>query len=374
MLEDDINKNLVGYNGVSFEFVELFALMNKFFDRNNPRFKWDLDFKKNNVFYSSPDKVAIGKIKILDIIGMINSADNTKYNIFDDNVRTDQEDDSLQNDLKSTLEFNPERFFLFHNGVTVSCKTLETRNGEYLKLTDPQIINGCQSLKSLQKIYNDPNNDDLLKDSEILCRVFEGKNTNDVNAVCQSTNSQRPIYNWDLRANDLVQKVLQELLPENNLFYNRKKKKKKEGNKIYITDLAQWIHACVNEEPAAAKSSKKKLFDISCGDKSDYYLKIFKSNFPIQKVFGVCDNCIFVRDEIKKIKSKTSSKDKKSFLDNADFHIMAFVYKFGSKDSDSVRVAVKKCWQIVKDMRVEKEYSYNNIFKNSKTWSKLTSL
>jgi len=366
-------KSLSKFKRISVRFINTDIIINKFFDKSEDKFNCNITFDNDDVFCDSKNKIAIGKIKVSKIIKIIEDSKNPKinYNIFDDNVRDDQENETLDDDLKQTLKENPERFFLFHNGITMSCLKLKTTNSESFDLTNPQVLNGCQSLKSLQRIYD--KNKKLFNNSTILCRLFEGKNNNDINSVCQSTNSQRPITTWDLRTNDIVQKILEEILSFFNYSYNRKRNKDKNNNKIYITDLAQWISACMNKEPAVAKSSKKKLFDVTKGENSDYNKKIFRLDRDIKKIVILCDKCIFIKKELKKIKMK-SDKDAKSFLDHADFHIMSHVYNFGKKDIKSIKTAIKKCKLTAKDMKKKhgEEYSYNNIFKNPETWTLLS--
>jgi hypothetical protein len=370
-----LDKNFSKYSNLLLEPIGLNELIDKYFSRERKEFFEKLDFDDDNVFYDKNNDVAIGRINISKIVEMINKSEKLgkSYNIFDDNVRIDQENKTLDNDLLQTLKNNKERFYLFHNGITVSCSNLETTDSKEFELYNPQILNGCQSMKSLQRIYNDTSNKKFIDGSLILCRVFKGKDNNDVNSVCQSTNSQRPIDKWDLRTNDLIQKILENLLVKKGYSYNRKIIRKKGFGKIVITDLAQWISSCIVKEPAEAKSSKKNLFDISNGDKSNYFTKIYNNKYRIDDLVKVCSTCIFVKETLSKIKKKESDKDKKSFLDHANFHIMAYVYNYGTKDEKSVRIAISKCEKAaIKSRSVNRsEYSYNNIFKNKNTWSYL---
>ncbi len=366
-----LDKDFSRYSNLSIKAVGLSELVNNYFCREKKEFFEKLDFDDDNIFYDKENKVAVGKIEIAKVVDMINKSEKVlNYNIFDDNVRVDQENESLDDDLIKTLKNNKDRFFLFHNGITISCSSLETTDSKEFELDNPQILNGCQSMKSLQRISKQSDSKELIDNSLILCRLFQGKDNNDINSVCQSTNSQRPINNWDLRANDLIQKIIENLLLQNGYSYNRKVVRKKGFEKIIITDLAQWISACILKKPAKAKASKKQLFDISSGYKSDYFKTIFNNKYTINRLVKVCSFCIFVKNELSKRKKGESDKDKKSFLDHANFHIMAHVFNYGNQDEGSIQIAINKCHKaVIKSRKINgNEFSYNNIFKNKNTW------
>lgn len=369
--QKNIDKEFLSCSNISYQFIGSEELVSRYFGKNSNTFSHQLVFDDNNIFYDKNNKVAVGKIKIKDIIEMIQSAEGkSSYNIFDDNVRVDQENETLDIDLMKTLENNKERFFLFHNGITISSSSLVSATGKKFNLINPQVLNGCQSVKSLQRIYI--KNKKLISNSLILCRLFEGINSDDVNAVCQSTNSQRPIYTWDLRANDLIQKSLEVLLVSGGYSYNRKIIRKGVIKKVIITDLAQWIESCINRRPAAAKSNKKGLFDITNGADSDYFKNIFTIKHKTKDILKVCSVCIFVKDTLSKIKKTYKKKEDRSFLDHANMHIMAYVYNYGEESEADVLNAIKVCQNAAEKMRKEygNDYSNNNIFKNPKTWFK----
>jgi len=331
-------------------------------------------FEQESSFYDENNNIVVGKVLLIHLLDIFKKAHDQQYNIFEDNIRVNQNDKSLEYSFKNTISEQKDKFYLFHNGITISCKNLEKISSPHsFNITSPQIINGCQSLSILFKMYQDKKIlEDDCKKIMILTRFFQAKDENEINSICQSTNTQRKIEKWDLRTNDFVQKILEKVLNLEGYSYLRKKKPGVK-DKILITDLGQWIYSCKYKKPAKAKSSKKDLFDILNGDKS-IYKKIFnEKELKINEIKKICDYCIFVQKEIKKkneeLKGK-DNKDKRSFLDHANFHIMAFLYNYGVKKEKSFEKAIKFCRKAVKKMRKErgKEYSYNNVFKNETTW------
>jgi len=337
-------------------------------------FSYRIIFNQASSFYDGYNNIIVGKVMLIDLLGMLKTAYNKRYNIFEDNIRVDQNDKSLECSFGNTISEQKAKFYLFHNGVTISCKNLENISSPYsFNITNPQIINGCQSLSTLFKMYQDKKiSEDDCKKIMILARFFQTKDENEVNSICQSTNTQRKIEKWDLRTNDFVQKILEKVLNLEGYSYLRKKKPGAR-DKVLITDLGQWIYSCKYKKPAKAKSSKKDLFDILKGDES-IYKKIFnEKELKINEIKKICDYCIFVRKEIKKKNKELKGKDnknKRSFLGHANFHIMTFLYSYGAKEEKDFEKAIKFCEKAVKEIRREKgkEYSYNNVFKNETTW------
>jgi len=68
--------------------------------------------------------------------------------IFYENVRDWQEYNSVNSEIKGSLESEPQkaRFALMNNGVTIIAKTLRA-TGNRFHIEDFQIVNGCQSVR-----------------------------------------------------------------------------------------------------------------------------------------------------------------------------------------------------------------------------------
>ena len=374
-LKKDLKLHLNNYTGVELKLLNLKNLVEENINYSKKiNFSNKIRFKNDSSFYDKKSRIIIGKVLLIKLLDMLKKADDQKYNIFEDNIRVNQNDKSLKFSFKNTILERKNKFYLFHNGITISCKSLKQIGGKYVfNAINPQIINGCQSLSTLYSMYQ--NKEISIGDCEeimILTRLFQARDEDEVNSVCQSTNTQRKIDKWDLRTNDFIQKILEEVLDLEGYSYQRKKKPGIK-DKILITDLGQWIYSCKYKKPAKAKSSKKDLFDILKGDKS-IYKKIFNDEkLEIDEIKKICDYCIFVQEEIKrgkKILKGINNKDKRAFLDHANFHIMTFLYNYDEKEVKSFKKAVNFCKKAAKIIRKKegKEYSYNNIFKNEATW------
>lgn len=175
--------------------------------------KWGVKFIDKKSFFRTSKTALVGKVKLADLVELLKDSNNKKIDLFDDNVRIDHEDEGLTDEIIGSLRQDPENFYIYHNGFTFSCSKIEPRGIKYFILSGPQVINGCQSLNA---IYRAVQKNDLphgkLEKAVALCRIFALKSKEKVDAVCQSTNTQRRIQTWDLRSNDDIQRILEKTL------------------------------------------------------------------------------------------------------------------------------------------------------------------
>lgn len=176
-----------------------------------------------------------------------------RYQLFDRNIRYYLgETNKVNREIIKSAEKNPDIFYCFNNGITITCsKCRETIKNEKLKLNNPQIINGAQTVNSLYAAYNKmlkrkmadfgkQNKEDAVnyieehfKRIKVLCRIVEstkGENTEFARMLTQYTNSQNDVKIFDFYANDPIQEALQVKFSEYGYFYERKR-----GERAYIT-------------------------------------------------------------------------------------------------------------------------------------------
>jgi hypothetical protein len=51
--------------------------------------------------------------------------------------------------IEHTIEYCPERFGLYNNGITIVAEAVEARENGYLVLSNPYVVNGCQTTRSI---------------------------------------------------------------------------------------------------------------------------------------------------------------------------------------------------------------------------------
>lgn len=203
--------------------------------------------------------------------------------LFARNIRGFLGDTSINEGMRETLRTEPDHFWYFNNGVTIVCdaarKTAE-RGGAILRVTNPQIINGQQTTRMLQR--------ESVRRAAVVVRVIsvpraqasdEGRFEKLVSNIVAATNWQNAILPSDLRSNDSRQINLQREFAKLGYRYLRKRQTKSEAKRlagaqhgfwIKKDELAQVIAAC-DLDPYVVRSGKEGLF------KQPSYDRVFDS-------------------------------------------------------------------------------------------------
>ncbi|HEY0701300.1 MAG TPA: AIPR family protein [Candidatus Acidoferrales bacterium] len=203
--------------------------------------------------------------------------------LFARNIRGFLGDTAINDGMKDTIKESPENFWYFNNGITIVCdsarKTAE-RGQAVLRVSNPQIINGQQTSRTLHK--------NAEQKASVLVRVISiprGKGSQEtqferlVSSIVAATNWQNAILPSDLRSNDARQVRLERDLAKLRYHYLRKRQTKGEakrqlGNQYWFRikkeELAQAVAAC-EFDPEVVRSGKEGLF------KAPYYDEIFNN-------------------------------------------------------------------------------------------------
>ena len=139
--------------------------------------------------------------------------------------------------MRETLNSEDDRrtFWYGHNGITVLCDESSLQGDdphrpESIKLTNPQIVNGCQTTTTIMECFGNAENRNTKEDFPVLGRVIQLSGTEEerrraAELIADRTNTQSAVNNADLRANDTVQVRLQDRLWKygDGWFYERKR-------------------------------------------------------------------------------------------------------------------------------------------------------
>lgn len=193
-------------------------------------------------------------------------------------------DTSVNKGMLKTLEKEPDHFFYYNNGITIICDRAEkrSRNGaEYLRVGNPQIINGQQTSRMLVACSEQAAN------ASVLVKVMQvprkpGLSGGDgfdnlVSNIVGNTNWQNAIKHADLVSNDRAQIEIDRSFRKLEYVYLRKREKKSEtpqrgGKSFFVVkkeELAQAVAAC-ELDPLVVRQGKDRLF-------RDHYDRLFKS-------------------------------------------------------------------------------------------------
>lgn len=277
-LENHLNK----YRTVEYYYYDQEEFVNKLIENKFQRINGELRFVEKDYFDRSDGslKAIVATVAATDLVNLVKDPKNpNKMNesAFDDNCRVYLKLDNPINQkiYETALSEENYKFYYLNNGVTIVCDkcdyTPSTRSPN-ASLTNFQIVNGGQTTRSLFEAHQ--KDSEKIDDVLVLVRICETNDKNITEKISETTNSQTPINNRDLKANDNIQKKLEEQFITSGYFYERKKNQHFEESKEKRLDnelLGQIYQACYLEEPAEAKNQKSKVF----GEK---YEKIFDEN------------------------------------------------------------------------------------------------
>ncbi len=156
-------------------------------------------------------------INVAELYRIYKEAEKKNYELFEENIREYLGTRGINNGIIKTLKDKKDRenFFYYNNGVTIICEDCETLGVDKLpseykgrkynygfKLTNPQIVNGCQTINSIAEVLS--HYDDITVYSEfekvyVLVKVFVFDETTKRNKagldknIVRFTNSQNAI-------------------------------------------------------------------------------------------------------------------------------------------------------------------------------------
>lgn len=201
-------------------------------------------------------------------------------NILYDNVRGYLGDSKFNKNIIKTLKENPNRFFMYNNGITITAKDVNSipinGNKKFLfTIKDIQVVNGGQTLRSIYQFKNEDFDEEKLADASILVRIFKTENNSDLtNDIAEYTNSQNSISASDLKSINNLQIKIENYLRQYKIDYVRKsgdvELKNTEFKRITKEKTAQILYS-YNGFPDRATNQKSKLFE-------KYYDEIFDEN------------------------------------------------------------------------------------------------
>ncbi len=126
--------------------------------------------------------------QIVDIL--TNEDGMIRANMFDANVRAYQGNTDVNNEMIKTLQSCPENFVLYNNGITIVCNELIPK-GKTLTISNPQIVNGCQTCNSLYKANAD--GIDISK-AKVIVKTIEAIGESVAQGIVRGTNRQNIVY------------------------------------------------------------------------------------------------------------------------------------------------------------------------------------
>jgi hypothetical protein len=177
-------------------------------------------------------------------IDLITAFDRFGYQMFEPNVRCELKRSKVNEAIRESIKRNRGRkeFKHLNNGITLisaSFQKSSKQSGNVIRVTQPGVINGLQTVKSIHDAYdelNDKEKETFDQDCELLVRLHTREAVGDYKDLVKSTNNQNPMQPRNLRSNDPEQVYFEALFADMKWFYERK-----EGAwKAFQSDSALW--------------------------------------------------------------------------------------------------------------------------------------
>ena len=180
-----------------------------------------------------------------------------RKSLFDDNVRDYQGENSVNREILDTIKEDPSKFILLNNGITVVCEEFTTKNRR-LKITNPQIVNGCQTSHVL--FAANKKGLDISK-VQVSVKLISTADTEISNDIVRGTNRQNIVLDEAFEATKKFHKDLEEFVNHINseypekIYYERRAKQYshnptiKQVQKINLRILTQYFSAMFLNKP-----------------------------------------------------------------------------------------------------------------------------
>jgi hypothetical protein len=212
------------FKKVDFEFIDAEKIQALFQETKNA-ISAEIHFPDQTVIPELPgiEQAYLGLLNAVEYLKLIkNSNEEIITSIFYDNVRHWQEWNSVNQEIKNTLESEDQKtyFPLLNNGVTIIAKRIIPTGNKFV-VEDYQIVNGCQTSYVLYE------NRDYLNESVFVpIRLIATDNPGIKNSIIKATNRQTEVTEDQLFSLLDFPKKLEAYFPtfEGNkkLFYERR--------------------------------------------------------------------------------------------------------------------------------------------------------
>ncbi|GAG71967.1 unnamed protein product, partial [marine sediment metagenome] len=390
---DDLIYKTLGFGEGEFRVYHFDRIMQLYYDKMRdftPSLGvYNLPFvdSDKSIIKTSDYKSWVLTISVEEIRSLVNKYEDK---LFRKNVRNFLGKSRTNKKIIETLDKDPAHFWYYNNGITILCdKANIVMEKGYVRLENPQIVNGCQTVKSIQKY------DGEVK-GEVMVRIIESIDHEFVNFLTLYQNSSNPVRNRDLKSNDPVQIRLKHEFRRQGYYYEikrgeeyRKMAKKYPALKSEFDDnvidneLVAKLLVTVRMGPATALSKGSDMFF------SDYYDKLFTPNLSTFNCLAPFYLYDVIRDTYRGNTKKFYSFDKDWVFKNRALHyVLAFIYRSIDKSrnwekdfvsfygkstktgyqrfSRKMEKIINKYFEYIYKTWDEKEY-YNTYLQSSKT-------
>lgn len=213
-----------------------------------------------------------------ELLKIITTEENLlRQSLFTDNVRDYQGDTEINSEILNTIKNSPSNFSLLNNGITIVCTSVLKSNRK-VTLTNPQIVNGCQTCNVLFDAFAE--GVDLSKVS-LLAKIIATEKDELTTSVIRGTNSQNVVYNEAFETTREFHKnledffnVIQQDCGDGRIYYERRSRQYARNTSIqasriiglktltqsFVSIFLQAPHLGTSHEAILLKKLKNSIF------------------------------------------------------------------------------------------------------------------
>jgi hypothetical protein len=269
----------VSFNPADNVFLETMIINNRYgFIPYTGKKEVSFDKKPLEVTISNIDSLA-GVVPISQLLGWFeNRKDIDRF--LQKNVRGYLETRRENKDIMKSYSEEPSYFWFKHNGIVIFVDhyDFDVKNGNKVYLSNPQIVNGGQTINSVYSAYLESGTSN---EARVLLRIIKLPYDRVDSyqrglGFIEALNTQVHITAADLHSNDEIQVQIQRIIEKINRGYVYVRKRKSDtrisDTNVVKEQLANLINCCKREKPnEAIRMELGKLF-------RDNYDKIFDRN------------------------------------------------------------------------------------------------
>lgn len=249
-------------------------------ETDNPQINYTLNLGESK--FMSVDiadtKVIVAAIPLKEAVLIKGIKDGS---LFQKNVRQSLGNSNVVNKkIRQTILGDKHKdFFFFHNGITAICNRLELE-GDKLKLYGLSVVNGCQSLNTIQSCSETAKK---LDETFVLFRFYEIPQRDRADLISINTNSQSAVKPRDLRSNDKrvlnLKRLFEQKFSQGYFITKRGEVAPPEKDKNFIidlSDLGKYLIAWHSQRPNISYG-ETKIFD-------KYFEILFKRDYKPENI------------------------------------------------------------------------------------------
>lgn len=243
-------RHLNVYEKINFHFIDSEALK-EIYDSIQNTFSTTID-TRHIMPLTDVKEVSNSCISIVfgaEFLKLISTDDGViRKSLFNDNVRDYQGTNPVNSEIYNTIEENPEQFIILNNGITIVCDEFKQNNTK-LVISNPQIVNGCQTSHVIYEAYK--RGKDISK-VPISIKFISTTNEEIVNDIVRGTNRQNIVLEEAFETTKKFHKKLEEFFaafsPEYETVYYERRSKQflhnptiKQTEKVNLRVLTQFF-------------------------------------------------------------------------------------------------------------------------------------